>query len=609
MDFLADRRDMEFVLFEYLQIEKLLEFEKWKEFDLEQFKMVLNEAIKSATGIVAPLNASGDEEGAKLEDGQVTLPTGFKEAWEKYRDGGWTGMANSPEWGGMGFPESLGLAVGELFVGANCSFTMTPGLTRGAAAVIETFGDQWQKKTFVQKMYLGQWAGTMCLTEPQAGSAVGDVKTFARPDKDGAWSINGTKLFITSGDHDLTENIIHLVLARTPDAPAGIKGISLFIVPKYKVKKDGAMGDFNDIVCTNIEHKMGIHASPTCTLNFGDDGNCLGYLIGDINKGIMYMFHMMNEARIGVGMQGMAQASPAYQLALRYSKERVQGAHILEFKNPNARRVEIIEHPDVKRMLMTMKSLVEGCRALLYSTAFFSDMLAGTENREWENLIDLLTPVCKAYCTDMAFKVTELAIQVHGGYGYCTEYGVEQYCRDVKISSIYEGANGIQALDLVGRKLGAKGGMLFMSFLNRINVFIGKNNAHPALADLVKELDDTKNKLAEATMSFAAMGKENPLFPISYATPYLKMFGDVACAYFMLDMAVVADERLENIYKAKNANDDESQKALRKENDEAAFYHGKVQTARFFIKQLLPDVYAISKSIESQDISMLDVEL
>lgn len=606
MDFLIDERDIQFVLFEYLGVEKLLEFDRWKDFDIDDFKMTLSEAIKTASGLLAPLNSSGDEEGAKWNDGVVTTPKGFKEAYAKYIEAGWVGMANSPEWGGQGLPQSVGIGCSEAFVAANNSFAMAPGLTRGAANVIEEFGSQEQKETYLEKMYSGQWCGTMCLTEPQAGSAVGDTKTIATPNDDGTYIIVGNKIFITFGDHDLSENIIHLVLARTPNSPSGIKGISLFIVPKYIVNSDGSVGEFNDVRCSGIEHKMGIHASPTCTLNFGDDNKCVGYLIGEEFKGIIYMFKLMNEARIGVGLQGLSQGSLAYELALKYAKERVQGTDILSFKDPDAPRIEIINHPDVRRMLMTMKSYVEGCRTLLLSTAYFADMYLGSGDKSWEMFVELLTPVCKAYCTDLGFKIAEMAIQVHGGYGYCTEYGVEQLCRDAKIASIYEGTNGIQALDLVGRKIGAKGGMVFMNYLNRINVFVSENANHPLVGDLVKDLDDAKNKLAEVTMNFGMKGQSNPIYPVSYATPYLEMFGEVTLGYLLLDMAVLAAFKLDAIFKEKCVEGETAQKALCVDNAEAAFYQNKIITARFFIKQTMPGVYAKAMAAASEDLSLLD---
>lgn len=608
MEFTIDERDIQFLLFEYLRVEKLLAYEKWKDFDRETLKMTLTEAIKTAAGILAPLNEPGDREGAHFQDGEVLTPAGFKEAYHLYCQAGWLAMSSPLEYGGQGLPQTIGLACSEAFVGANCSFTMAPGLTRGAANLIEEYGSTAQKTKYLANMYSGWWSGTMCLTEPQAGSAVGDIKTLATKTAGGGYQLVGTKNFITFGNHDMTDNIVHLVLARTPGAPSGFRGISLFIVPKYRVNADGSRGSFNDVRCSGIEHKMGIHASPTCTLNFGDNGDCLGEIVGEEGHGLFQMFKLMNEARIGVGLQGLSLAAFAYRLALRYAKERIQGTHVLAFKDPDAPRVAIIEHPDVRRMLLTMKAYVEGCRALLLFCANAADHYHVTGDENWNMLVELLTPVCKAFVTDTAFKVTELAIQVHGGYGYCAEYGVEQLCRDVKITSIYEGTNGIQALDLVGRKLGQAGGALFMTFLMRINNFVEEHQAHPGLGDLVKDLDAAKNKLAEMTMNFGAKGRSNPLYAVSYATPYLEAFGEVTLAYLHLDMAVVASEKLAALYAQKGAADEAARQALRRENREIAFYHGKVETARYFIKQLLPGVYAKAHAAASEDLSLMNIE-
>jgi alkylation response protein AidB-like acyl-CoA dehydrogenase len=597
------------VLFEYLGVDKLLEAEKWKEFDVDTFQMVLSEAIKFAGGITAPLNQPADAEGAHFENGKVTVPRGYHEAYRQYCENNWIGIGTNPEWGGQGFPLTIALACGEAFTASNCAFMFTPELTLAAAHVIESFGTDVQRRMFLEKMNSGKWGGTMCLTEPQAGSAVGDTKTRATPIGDGTWKIEGTKIFITSGDHDLTENIVHLVLARTPDAPPGIKGISLFIVPKIWVSEDGSLGALNDVVCTGIEHKMGIHASPTCSLAFGDNGGCRGLIVGEEFEGIRYMFQMMNEARLAVGMQGLALAAQAYETALAYSKERIQGTDILAFKDPNATRVPIITHPDVRRMLMTMKAYTEGARGLVYSAAYYLDMHAMTGEEKYHLMIELLTPICKAYCSDMGFKVTELAIQTMGGYGYCSEYGVEQLCRDVKIASIYEGANGIQALDLVGRKLGAKGGAVLMSVLNQLNTFVARVKKHEVYGDLAKDLENAKNDLVKVTMGFRTQAAKNPYYPVSFATPYLHMFGEVLYAYYLLDMALVAHDKLEALYANKGATDAAARKKLDADHPEARFYSGKIHTARFFIKQVLPNVHAKAAAAASGDMSLMDIEL
>lgn len=600
---------MKFVLFEYLGVEKLLEHEDWKEFDVDTFEMTLSESIKFAGGVLAPMNEEADAEGVHLEDGVVKLPKGFKEAYDQYCEMGWSGIHASPEYGGQGFPLTISVAAMEAVVAANCSFAFTPELTSAAARVIESFGSQELKKLLLEKMFSGQWAGTMCLTEPGAGSAVGDLKTKATLKDDGTYSIEGTKSFITSGDQDLTENIVHLVLARTPDAPKGIKGISLFAVPKVWANADGSLAEPNDVLCTAIEHKMGIHASPTCSLSYGENGACRGWLIGEECRGIIYMFQMMNEARVAVGVQGLALGAQAYETALAYTKERIQGVDIKLFKDPDAPRVPIIKHPDVRRMLMTMKSYTEGMRALLYGTGYFMDQHHGSKKDNYINMAELLTPICKAYCSDVGFKVTELAIQTLGGYGYCSEYGVEQLCRDVKIASIYEGTNGIQALDLVGRKLGAKGGAVLMSVLNRINTFAVKAKKHERLGELGVDFEAAKNELVKVTMGFRAQGAKDPYVPVSYATPYLEMFGEVILAYFLLDMAVLADEKLQALYAEKDATTDDAQRKLRAEHPEATFYWGKVMSAQFFIKQILPGVFAKAMAAKSADMSLMDVEL
>jgi hypothetical protein len=609
MELRTSARDVQFVLFEYLGVDKLFAYEKWKDFDVDTLKLTLSEAVKFAAGVLAPLNESADAEGVHFENGVVRLPAGFKEAYEQYRENGWNAIHASPEWGGQGFPLVISIAVMESVVAANCAFSFTPELTSAAARVIETFGSDELKKRCLGKMFSGQWAGTMCLTEPGAGTAVGDLKSKATPVGDGTYQIVGSKLFITSGDQDATENIVHLVLARTPGAPKGVKGISLFVVPKMWFDDSGKITGSNDVLTTAVEHKMGIHASPTCALSFGENGSCKGWLIGEETKGIVYMFQMMNEARVAVGIQGLALGAQAYETARAYAKERIQGVDIKAMKDPNAPRVAIIEHPDVRRMLMTMKAYNEGSRALLFSTGLSIDQYHATKDENLLNFAELVTPICKAYCSDIGFRVTELAIQTMGGYGYCSEYGVEQLCRDVKIASIYEGANGVQALDLVGRKLGAKGGAVLMSVLNRINTFAAKAKKHETLGELGTAFEAAKNELVKVTMGFRAKGAQDPYFPVSYATPYLHMFGEVIFAYFLLDMALLANDKLEALYAEKGAATAEAKAKIRAEHPEGAFYWGKVQSARFFVHQILPGVHSKAMSINSGDMSLMDVAL
>ena len=610
-DYLVDLRDIQFLLFEHLDVEKLLKYPKFQEFNKEMFEMIVEEGLKQAQEIAAPLGPLGDEQGVKFEDGKVEVPQEFVDAYKLYAEAGWIGAVADPQWGGQGLPLTIGATVSEFFQGACFPLCATGGLTTGAAGLVNEYGTDEMKNLYLEKMYSGQWAGTMCLTEPQAGSAVGD--TLCKAAKDGDhYRIVGTKSFITSGDHNYTENIIHLVLARTEGAPAGIKGISLFLIPKYRVNADGSLGEFNDIHVAGIEHKMGIHASPTCTLNFGDDGTCIGYLIGEECRGITYMFQMMNEARMMVGQQALGTAGTAYLNALEYTKERIQGVPITEMRNPDAPRVAIVEHPDVRRMLLMMKAFTEGMRALLYATALYADLAECSEDdaerAKYHGLVELLTPICKAWPSDMGFRVTEWAIQCFGGYGYCRDYPAEQYMRDIKITSIYEGTNGIQAMDLLGRKVSMAGGKLFINFLGLLGEFIETHKSHATLAENVGRLEKAKDTLAHVTIEFGKTGAGGDMvYPVLNACPYLEMFGDVVVAYLLLEQAVIAQEKFDAICSAKNADSQEARKSLCEEDAEAKFYWGKLCSAEFFTTQILPRVNARAESIESGSRSAMEV--
>ncbi len=609
--FAVDKRDIQFCLYEFLNAEDLCKLPKYKEFNRELFDMILDEAIKFSTNILAPLNTILDREGVGFDQGKVTTPDACHKAYNAFKDAGWVSLSGSQEFGGQGLPLLVNVAVSEVQGAASTAFLMTPGLTRAAGHVIEMHGTDDVKNKYLENLYTGHWSGTMCLTESGAGSAVGDLRTKAKKEGD-HYLIEGEKIFVSSGDHDLTENIIHLVLARTEGAPKGMKGISLFVVPKIRVKDDGSLGEPNNVICSNIEHKMGIKGSPTCTLVFGGDGPCHGYLLGEENKGIFFMFQMMNGARIGVGLQGLGVTSASYNEALQYARERIQGVDITQMKNVDAPRIPIIQHPDVRRMLLNMKAFSEGMRALVYFTAKCADLSINAKEEEDrtknQNMLGLLTPVVKAYCSEWGVRMSLVGIQVLGGYGYCQEYPQEQYCRDSVIATIYEGTNGIQALDLLGRKVSGKGGLLFMTFLMHMNDFISENHEHQNLGDYVKKLEKARNVLSQVVMGFQKAGMEGDLYyPVLCATPFLEMFGHIVMAYMLLSQSIIADLKLQAIFKDKGAASDEDQKKLIDENSEAKYYDGKLHSMKFFIDTYLPAAAGIAESLQSGNKSALEI--
>jgi alkylation response protein AidB-like acyl-CoA dehydrogenase len=607
---LVDERDVKFILYEQLNIEELCESERYAEFSREMFDMVLDAAQKLAEKEIAPTNREGDILGVVYDNGTVKVPESFHNAYRLFCEGGWAALPIDQEHGGQGFPNTMYAASTELFIAANQAFMMYPGLTVGAARLIEIYGNEEQRRMYMDKMYAGEWCGTMCLTEPQAGSDVGALRTRAARRPDGTYSISGNKIFISAGEHDLAENIIHMVLARVDGAPAGTKGISIFIVPKYRLE-NGELVD-NDVFCMATEKKMGIHASATAALNFGEKDNCIGYLLGEENQGMKIMFNMMNEARLSVGMQGLANASASYMYALRYAKERFQGPEITTMKDPTAPRVPIIQHPDVRRMLMWMKSVTEGIRALLYYAHYCEDRILVAKTQEekdkYQGFLDILIPVCKAWSSDMGFRVTEFAIQVHGGYGYCKEYPVEQFMRDSKIASIYEGTNGIQALDLVGRKLGYHQGALFKSIVAETGNLLKTAKKNYRLKDIVEPFDEARKQLIEVTRYFGLKSiTEDFMTPILYATPYLELFGDVAVGFMLLWQAVIADRRLNELYEDAKADTPEKKAELLKTNRSAAFYRGKVASAQFFANTTLSLAKGKARAIMSGERSAIDL--
>ena len=610
-DFIADLRDLKFVLFDQLDLESLLESERFSDFEPDDFEMMLDEAYRLAKEVFAPANEPGDRIGAKFEDGEVIVPPQFREPYAKMIEGGWLSISNNPEYGGGGTPDLMRKAVDDLFFGANLSINLGVMLTIGAGHLIEVFGTDELKRRYVEKMYTGQWAGTMCLTEAGAGSDVGNSTTRAkRVDGEDCYLIEGEKIFITMGDHDLAETVIHAVLARVEGAPAGTRGLSLFVVPKHMINDDGSLGAPNNVVCTGIEHKLGIMGSPTCTLTFGAEGECRGWLLGGEGQGMRGMFQMMNEARIAVGMQGAALANAAYQQALAYARERLQGSHITQMKNADAPRVPIVMHPDVQMMLMKQKAYSEGMRAMLLYCAWALDYsevaVEEKERQHYHALVEIMTPICKAYASDMAFRVTEWALQTYGGYGYIKEYPIEQYLRDVKITSIYEGTNGIQAMDLVGRKLSASGGANVKALHSLISAAVKKNADHPLLNQQYAALSAAKDTWAGVNQYFVeATGKGNFITPLLTATNYLSLCGDMLMAYFLLDQAAIAVDKLGAVCKDAGVDptDLEAVKRLGKDNAEAAYYYNKLLTARYFCAHELPQVDARAAAIRSGDAS------
>ncbi|MCA9669077.1 MAG: acyl-CoA dehydrogenase [Myxococcales bacterium] len=602
----VDLRDIRFVLYEYLGLERLQAL-GYSAVDREAIDLMLEECFKVNRDLLAPLNQVGDRVGLRFEDGKVITPEGFKKAYDAFVQGGWMRITEPEEAGGMGLPYCMALAPTEMNVGANCSLALSIGLTYAAASTIRAHGAPWMIDTYCEKMVSGQWQGTMCLTEPAVGTALPDMKTNARKVGD-EWYLRGTKIFITGGEHDLTENHVHLVLSRTEGAPAGYKGLSLFIVPKFRPDKSGNPGEPNDVVCAGIEHKMGIKASPTCVMQFGENDDCRAWLIGEEGQGLPQMFHMMNHARIGVGMQGLAIASQAYQYARDYARERVQGTDIEKIKDNDAPRVTINQHPDVRRMLLSSKAIVEGSRALLYKTANFLDLAAGgDDNAEtYRGVVELLTPICKAWVSDRGFDVTRDAVQIMGGYGYVSEYPVEQHLRDAKIASIYEGTNGVQALDLLGRKLPAKGGMHLQMLLKQIDDFLGNQKGHPGLAKDIAFFADEFERWKGVTMKLAALGMGGDRrYPVLCATPYLEMAGNTVVGWCLLEQAVVAFDKLQSTYSARGAADEAARAALHDKDSEAAYYFNKIETTRFFVYNILTRNRGIAAQIESGDRSAL----
>ena len=518
--------DIRFVLHEVLNAEKLSKLPGYEEATRDLIDPVLEEGAKICQDVLFPINQSGDQEGCTFKDGEVATPKGFKEAYQTFIEGGWTGLSADPEYGGMGMPALMNTVMQEMICAANFSFGMYPGLSQGCYEAIHSFGTDEQKALYCPKLIDGTWSGTMNLTEPHCGTDLGLIKTKADDNDDGSYKITGTKIFISAGEQDLTENIVHLVLARLPDAPEGVKGISLFVVPKYLANEDGSLGERNSgAVCGAIEHKMGIHANSTCVMNYDD---AIGWLVGEPHKGLRAMFAMMNAARLGVAMQGLGIAEVAYQNGVAYAKDRLQMRSLTGTKFEDKPADPIIVHPDVRKMLLTGKAFTEGARALAYWGAMAldgSNKEPDTDKRqEADDLLALLTPIMKGYFTDMGSVVANLSVQVHGGHGYIAEYGVEQYVRDARIAEIYEGTNGIQALDLVGRKLAQGYGRLLRRFFHPVQKFIETEGENMDMAPYVMPLAKAFMKLQQSTATIAQKGLKNPDEAGAASTDYMRQF-------------------------------------------------------------------------------------
>ena len=584
--YIADRRDVDFVLHEQMQVEELGQTELFADFNKKTVDMIVSEARNLAIKEILITRELGDKEGCQFDNGKVTVPESFHRVYGLLKEGEWVAMTEDPEWGGQGMPTTVAMAANDYLVGANYSFMMYQGLTNGAGKLIESFGTEKQKQLFLEKMYAGEWTGTMLLTEPEAGSDVGALSTSAVKNDDGTYTITGNKIFISGGEHDLTENIIHPVLARIEGAPEGTKGVSLFIVPKIWVNDDGSLGEFNDVVCTGIEEKMGIHGNATCSLVLGGKGNCKGLLLGEENKGMRAMFLMMNEARLLVGLQGLACASSAYMYAVNYARERVQGKHLLQMMDKDAPSVPIIQHPDVRRQLMMMKVYVEGIRSLLYYVGMCEDKIKICEDAKekltYQGIIDILTPIAKGYVTDRAFEVCSHGVQVYGGYGYIRDYPMEQLLRDCRITMIYEGTNGIQAMDLLGRKLGLNKGKPVMDLLGEIQKIIAMAKDAQGLEDLAAKMEKIVDKLGEVAlhMGMTAMSPK-AMNAFAFAHPFMEVCGDVVMGWMLLWRAAIASKKLENGAKKKDA----------------VFYQGQIKSAEFFIYSLLPITFGKMKAI------------
>jgi len=594
---IADQKEIDFILYELFNAEELLTYEKFQDFSKKTFNMIISEARKVGIKEILPTLADGDKQGVQFDNGSVTVPDSFHRARKVVREADLTSTMEDPDWGGQGLPFLISIAIMEYTVGANYALSGYIHMGHGTGKMIEIFGTNTLKKLFLENLYTGKWSGTMLLTEPEAGSDVGAITTTARKNEDGTYSITGNKIFITDGEHDMTENIIHPVLARIEGAPKGSRGISIFIVPKIWINEDKTFGKPNDVQCVGVEEKMGFHGSATCSMALGSKGECRGFLLGEENKGLAIMFHMMNEARLSVGFQGSTAASLAYLYALDYARQRVQGKDLAEGKNPKAESIPIIRHPDVRRMLTWMKAHVDGMRSLIYYVCLCIDKkenAADEAQREQAgDMLELLTPVAKAYCAERGFEVCVQAVQVFGGYGYTKEFPVEQLVRDVKIATLYEGTDGIQAMDFLGRKLGMKKGLVFKSLLDEM----GRTIADAKKVESLKSMAESFARAVEV-LGMTAMGlggaamSEKYAAAFAHAHPFLEATGDVVMGWMHLWRATTAVTALE--------------KKTRKKDQ--AFYGGVITCARFYMEAVLPVAQGRMASIQALSDAALNMD-
>jgi len=588
-EYKAPLRDISSVMNELLESEALFAtLPGYEEATQDLLDAIVGEGAKFAENVLSPLNQSGDEEGCKWSEDGVKTPDGFPQAYQQYVANGWPALSAETEYGGQGMPSLLGIIINELAGTANWSWLMYPGLSHGAIKTIEEHGDEQQKQTYLTRLIEGSWTGTMCLTESQCGSDLGLLTTKAEPQADGSYALTGTKIFISAGEHDMAENIVHIVLARLPDAPAGTKGISLFIVPKFSVNEDGSLGERNAVHCAAIEKKMGIKASATCVMNF--DG-AKGYLIGPPNRGLNCMFTFMNTARIGTAIQGLAHAELAYEGSLTYARDRLAMRSLTGPKNPDGPADPIIVHPDVRRMLLTQKAFVEGSRAFLYYLAQLGDVLeAGDEARakSADDLMALLTPIAKAFTTEVGYEAANLGVQIYGGHGFIKEWGMEQIVRDARIAMLYEGTTGIQALDLIGRKVLGSGGQLLIGFTEIIDAFCDENSSD-ADKEFVAVLKAYKDEWLQLAMKIGERAMENPDEAGAAAVDYMMYSGYVTLAYFWARMAVLARKKIEE------------------GEGDVSFYEAKILTARFYFDRLLPRTLAHKEALLSGADNLMDM--